>query len=726
MVYVSFFLLVLLLMIPLLNIIISEVEQHTLHTNEEVLAAGLQRLENELRLITQAADTVYRSSLMRPMRFFRAPLSLPYTYAMIQAKQFFADVTGTLNTPSEVGILYGNGGIQSSGLFHQSPEAFYGVHLRALEADTYAAWYGMLAREGASYTMTPMTIVTGSTRPALVFALSLPLNSTNWQSAAFFAVLDEADILDMLMLPNMRQQASLVLSDERGNVLLSYAEDQIDDYVTVRRTSNTYKLSVEQRIDRAVVRSVLHGFFRLLIVCVCIYVLLGVVLAVLNAYRNAKPIDAMINTANKVSAEAGETLLPAPDAFFSGYQYVSAVLDHAGERFRSHREALENQEMLLCENLFERLLRGEVFSEATYRVAEQYLTDIPARWRMVILQLVDGGELNLPDYSSLRVSMMAVGRARLPAGTSVHFSSNMMVLLLPFEDPQSQALSACAQAMRALRDAMAEEADVETRTAISEPGEGLREMNRVFRQLRRLLRVKGTGERLLLWEEYAHDSPSPYTSKQSTRRFYEFILRGNADMALHQLDEDILLLQRMELAGEADVQQLFFVYRHALSLAAADYPFLERMELPRFTACDTLEAIFEGIRGCCVRMCALIAEHQSVDAECFEHKVLSMIDANLGNPDLYAKLVTTHFGISESSLQRIMRKTTSSSFFEYVEAGRMKRARTLIEETAVPLSEVVGRCGYGSSNSFYKAFRRTYGMSPSAMRNAGRQAQRDA
>ena len=39
-----------------------------------------------------------------------------------------------------------------------------------------------------------------------------------------------------------------------------------------------------------------------------------------------------------------------------------------------------------------------------------------------------------------------------------------------------------------------------------------------------------------------------------------------------------------------------------------------------------------------------------------------------------------------------------------------------MQETNLPISDICIRCGYSSSNSFYKAFKRIYGVSPNAYR----------
>lgn len=78
--------------------------------------------------------------------------------------------------------------------------------------------------------------------------------------------------------------------------------------------------------------------------------------------------------------------------------------------------------------------------------------------------------------------------------------------------------------------------------------------------------------------------------------------------------------------------------------------------------------------------------------------------------------MTDHFNINENTLQAIVQKLTGKSFFEYIEYQRMKKAEQLIRYTSIPISDIFIQCGYSTHNSFYKAFKRYHGISPSAMR----------
>ncbi len=69
-----------------------------------------------------------------------------------------------------------------------------------------------------------------------------------------------------------------------------------------------------------------------------------------------------------------------------------------------------------------------------------------------------------------------------------------------------------------------------------------------------------------------------------------------------------------------------------------------------------------------------------------------------------------------------LKDQTGKSFTEYVEELRLSRAMELLRGSELGITEISVQCGFSTQNTFYKAFRRRFGISPSAVRrgdNAG-------
>ena len=99
-----------------------------------------------------------------------------------------------------------------------------------------------------------------------------------------------------------------------------------------------------------------------------------------------------------------------------------------------------------------------------------------------------------------------------------------------------------------------------------------------------------------------------------------------------------------------------------------------------------------------------------------KNRILSYLQENYSDPELYGKAVAAKFGINEKYLYTFFKEQTGSSFAAYLERLRLNQAVVLIESGRFFLGEIACMVGFNSSNTFYKAFRRVYGTSPSVYR----------
>src|SRR3712207_8402351 len=78
---------------------------------------------------------------------------------------------------------------------------------------------------------------------------------------------------------------------------------------------------------------------------------------------------------------------------------------------------------------------------------------------------------------------------------------------------------------------------------------------------------------------------------------------------------------------------------------------------------------------------------------------------------------TTLFrSLSPFHFARLFKKLTGATPHAYLAALRAARARALLAETDLPVTEVGARVGYMSSSHFARAFRQATGLSPRAYR----------
>jgi AraC-like DNA-binding protein len=98
-------------------------------------------------------------------------------------------------------------------------------------------------------------------------------------------------------------------------------------------------------------------------------------------------------------------------------------------------------------------------------------------------------------------------------------------------------------------------------------------------------------------------------------------------------------------------------------------------------------------------------------------RAIELMHANL-HRDLPLSEMAAAAYLSAFHFSRLFKKIMGTSPHAYLGTLRTDRARTLLAETDLSVTEVGSRVGYSSSSHFTKAFRESTGLSPRAFRNA--------
>lgn len=102
----------------------------------------------------------------------------------------------------------------------------------------------------------------------------------------------------------------------------------------------------------------------------------------------------------------------------------------------------------------------------------------------------------------------------------------------------------------------------------------------------------------------------------------------------------------------------------------------------------------------------------------FFEKILAYIDGNLQNK-ISLQGAADFFFVSARTITREFQKELGTSFYRYVTQRRLLTARSLIFQD-LSLEEVCRCVGFSDYPTFYRAFKKEYGISPRQMKNLDR------
>ncbi|SDC52567.1 helix-turn-helix domain-containing protein [Paraburkholderia lycopersici] len=122
-------------------------------------------------------------------------------------------------------------------------------------------------------------------------------------------------------------------------------------------------------------------------------------------------------------------------------------------------------------------------------------------------------------------------------------------------------------------------------------------------------------------------------------------------------------------------------------------------------------------------------EHAPAVQQCAFVSICRHVEKRLTDPQLSAEQVARAFGISRATLYRLFEP--EGGFATYVRERRLRRCRAMLADPArrdMPIADIAAAHGFADAANFTRAFRRSIGLSPRAVRMLalnGRAGQRE-
>jgi AraC-like DNA-binding protein len=706
--YILFFLCLVALFVPLYQINLSMVSQSYLNAAGNMLETGIANLEMDIGNIEAIARTIYNNPKFRRLSYMQEPEIADYYHAIPMVndfKGFFAS-TGMI---ADCGIVYGNNVILTTKRLYFPWEQFYGYYFMKIDIPTAEQWIGAMPRGYFTSAFIPLSsfVTLEESYEAIIFCTNFA--GPPEKHAFFFATLEKNYILSRLTTDDVLKMGRILIHDPGGKLLIdSGGWVGGKDAITLEMSGQRRGIRVQVDIPRRVFREQLVPFQRLALLFALAYLVLGIVLSIFFARRSAEPIRKIVEDVLSFGDRGGSAESLAD--FQNDYTYIRHFLSKAERDLETFNARLVQQEEHQRENLFERLLHGLVYSTA-WQMVKDYFPGFPETFRIAAAALPDMKEAALSAYTMRQAIIQDIIEPHLPSGAYVHFSGNLLVLLLPDEESDS-----LLRRLRGLTADLRLKLNAQCRMALSDPDQEMRNIHQAFYLVRHLLRLPSQegGEEIL--RKGNSDVSFPLELLDASR-LYELLLHGDEDKAIDFINNMFYELCRQGYTREDDIQQIFFIYRRVLLQIAGDLELgLPEGIIPAYDSQTELSFLFARVAGAARKICGIINSRSAEKDSGFERSVINYIDENITNPALYTKMVTGFFRISENRLQAIVRRRTGKSFLEYAESKRMILSRELLLRTPKSISQVTRECGYSSENSFYKAFRRFYGQSPSEIR----------
>ena len=197
------------------------------------------------------------------------------------------------------------------------------------------------------------------------------------------------------------------------------------------------------------------------------------------------------------------------------------------------------------------------------------------------------------------------------------------------------------------------------------------------------------------------DSPFEVFTTPDGREGLEILRREKVDFVIAEMYiEDVDGIHFVKCIATEKIQI------DILLRARSEFPDLGE-EIPR-----TSVSVFPIMRD------KLLVKVKTLVSSCdlWKTKLESFLNEHYSNPDLKFDDLMDYCKVSRSYGCELFKKYLGKTFREALREVRIGKAKSLLEETLLPISKIAESSGFRSSSRFREAFKRLYGISPRAYR----------
>lgn len=614
---------------------------------------------------------------------------------------------------------------------------------------SYDNWYDIYMRDYhfKKYIANSNVILNNKQEEAITYINSLGYQNSLFGSVAIF--IDNNEIRKLLNKVDVSSGGSVYITDGSGQILTSISStDQIPDIDVGKRIKGSSEIKVNgEKMMVSYTTSKIRGWNFIAVqpsslvfekvtyikkisyTILSFMVILGMIVAYFFAYRHSKPVKSLKSYLNdSFDQEANE---PADI-----YRFIKHTMTDLKENNKELEDKIEEQKPFLRASFFERLIHGELEAKQNIDPIIQHLgISLEGNYYAASIFHLDEYEnkidVKMLDDLSIKKAYVknVLDKCIEDKGHFHDFEEDKIILILTSKvEDKHQCHQEFQQLLSLVESGLYKQYNLRPFIALGSITD-------------RLVGISTSYQDALLTLNYQkwklNSNVSSYYQLPKTDSIYyfpidleqkliTFIKAGERSEAKDLLDE--LFIENAQHRHLSLLMLSSFVNEVHGTFVKVSYMITndEKASLEKIVVPRELHS-FEEIKTCYyelteqfLNLCAIVNQQKKVRNNELKDSMVAYIQENFQDSDFSLVRVADHFKLSDIYISNFLKEQCGITFSEYLSDLRMNKARELLANTDLNITNITLEVGYNSSNSFCRAFKRIHGISPTTYRSSAK------
>lgn len=725
--------------------------EDTINMNSSILNHTAAITDMRFNEIASFADQLIINPEVIAFQSASYPFRYPNTYQMIQLCNTLSSSYATNQMIENYFLFFHSNEACITGKYAYPYRQFYEIYYKQ-DGLSYEDWIAELKNfvNSPGYLISELPS-SGKKSTFLVYAK--PLLSIDNSDGFLLVALNHLFLKDLFSAIDISDGGAIYIQDNQGRILysdstcnipLSELQQMISKYpnpAAVTDAPYSYELTIDRQKMLVTSTTTSATFFTyvfvqkadsitqrvrsvklLVIVILFLSFIVGTVLCYFMSRKSSQPLTAILD---ELSPSGGD------HTFGMAFDRIHTSWNEMMSHNRTLKEALSGQLPYLQYTFLSRLLRSDFSSAKEAEILADYIGfDHRDKAHTVMVfrvcsnifpaQQVD------PSYCmACRMTIKEALATLLPRPLYTEHGADQIVCLYTSEKSQTASLDeSIRNLIQKLKGILPAEVYGTLHIYVGNTVFSLQEVANSFENCRSMFisAVTESEELPVSWYKPEEASPVSYFYPYDVRaNIIRFTLTGEEEglhEALHELlNRNIIVASLPIFLYQMFLNELMstlFIIVTRLNLPADDYKDMMQ-ELENISHLDDLQKTHH-ICTMFGRLCSLASLRNKSAESTFIDSVTAYIEKNYTLPELSLTAIADHFHVNESYLSITFKQHTGTNFSIYLETMRMDYAKELLCSTNRTITDIAGACGYYSSNTFCRAFKRFWGYTPTQCR----------
>ncbi|GEM_PF-4073710 len=724
-----------LLFIPIYVVALNATRQNVIHEVYRVFESGLTRADGILNNLINLSDAITDEQDTRRLSSIQGKMGPRDYMSLMKAQTFMLNVLGSDYTIKNAYTLFKNNDIfLSKTLTSPDRQQIYNDYYK-IEGISEENWVSMVLTAQGRFEFLPAgrtnwTFVPGRNREqeeTIHVAVPSPSRTTFTVKSVTVFLLDYEEFFSYFASEELLKNSFIYLTDGTGTAVLrkNFTDGPLSlsrdisrltlnniPYTVMRADNSELGLKAVLGIPESYFSEKVNSVWQFIILYVMLIIIICIFASVTLAYYQYSPVKKMMDSIQKV--------ISFPPDEKNEYSYISDTIISLDNRSRHYEEELGFMKTSIYNNLLDRMLNGRIHTredEEKCMTVFHFISDYFLVCGMRIEQAVETvGELDITTRVNAVMRELLAKDIDFPVffynGETLKTS---IIFNLPEESRSS--LDSFYECFCSIASSVHKTCGADVIFGIGTIAYGIRQVGVSSANAQDALRLSRREAPVHTWFDRKKSRNNMFLGNKAAQRLYEILLIGDpqyVEEEFHQLQKE---LSKSCLLTETEISQAFYVLRNTLE--SASYDILnadETIELPEYSKELSLTDLFSSFYKPCMKLCSHKIIKQSEEDLRQKNEMILYIKNNYADSGLCAMTIAGKFYVSEKYVFTLVKSHTGKSLGEFIEQVRFSKVEELLG-SSVDINEIPALVGFNSVNTFYKAFKRNYGVSPGKWRS---------